>query len=182
MDIQSAYQKAIGFAALKHLEAKQTVPGTRLPYVVHLAGVAMEILIAAQHTAGFDLSFAVQVALLHDALEDTKTTFDELAAEFGIEIAGGVSALTKSEALHGDDKMMDSLNRIKMLRKEVWAVKLADRITNLQPPPLNWDMQKKKKYKLEAEIILENLEGGNPYLENRLKARIVEYEQYLGEP
>jgi (p)ppGpp synthase/HD superfamily hydrolase len=39
--------------------------------------------------------------------------------------------------------MLDSLNRTKQLQKEVWAVKLADRITNLQTPPTHWDTVKK---------------------------------------
>ena len=43
MHTQSFYQKAIKFAAAKHAEQNQTVPGTNLPYVVHLSNVAMEI-------------------------------------------------------------------------------------------------------------------------------------------
>ena len=77
MQIQSLYQKAIKFAAAKHAAQNQTIPGTNLPYVVHLSNVAMEILIASFHSENFDLGFAVQVALLHDTLEDTSATFAE---------------------------------------------------------------------------------------------------------
>lgn len=139
----------------------------------------MEILIASNHTKDFDLNFTTQVALLHDTLEDTNTTFEELEREFGLEIAEGVSALTKNSSLPKDERMPDSLNRILKLRKEVWAVKLADRITNLQKPPKTWDNLKRRNYKAEAEIILEKLKDGNAYLENRLRAKIEEYEQYL---
>jgi guanosine-3',5'-bis(diphosphate) 3'-pyrophosphohydrolase len=52
--------------------------------------------------------------------------------------------LTKKENLPKGEKMVDSLKRIKDLQKEVWAVKLADRITNLQEPPQSWDNFKKK--------------------------------------
>jgi guanosine-3',5'-bis(diphosphate) 3'-pyrophosphohydrolase len=75
--------------------------------------------------------------------------------------------------------MQDSLDRIQTLSKEVWAVKLADRITNLQKPPAHWDNGKKQKYLEEANVILEILNGGNTYLENRLKMKILEYEVYL---
>ena len=92
-DIQSLYQQAIKFATLKHVEQDQKVPDTELPYVVHLSNVAMEILIAGSNTNGFDLGFAVQVALLHDTIEDTSTTFDELVNTFGLPIAMAVSAL-----------------------------------------------------------------------------------------
>ena len=179
MDVQRAYQKTIIFATLKDLENNQTIADSELPYVIHLSNVAMEILIASHNTTHFDLLFATQVALLHDTLEDTNTSFEELEREFGIEIAEGVSALTKREDLPKEEKMIDSLNRISKLRKEVWAVKLADRITNLQKPPKSWDDLKRRKYKEEAKVILEKLKGGNDYLENRLKAKIEEYEQYL---
>lgn len=179
MDVQTAYQKTIIFATLKHLENNQTITDSNLPYVIHLSNVTMEILTAASHTEQFDLVFATQVALLHDTLEDTNTTFEELELEFGKEIAEGIAALTKNASLPKEDRMLDSLKRISKLRKEVWAVKLADRITNLQKPPKTWDNAKRSKYKDEAGIILEKLNGGNQYLENRLRKKIEEYEQYL---
>ena len=92
----------------------------------------MEILMAAPYTAGFDIAF--QIALLHDTVEDTATTPDELTTQFGHDIAEGVVALTKNTALPKSEAMPDSLRRIKTLRKEVWAVKLGDRISNLQAP------------------------------------------------
>lgn len=179
MDTQTAYQNTIKFATLKHLEKGQTIPGTKIPYVVHLSNVAMEILMASQYSVDFSLNFAVQVALLHDTLEDTATTYSELEKEFGVGIADAVSALTKNDDLPKEEKMLDSLNRIKKLSKEVWAVKLADRITNLQIPPQHWDHLKKVQYQQEAKIILETLQGGNPYLESRLENKIGEYQNYI---
>ena len=179
MQTQSYYQKAIKFAALKHVEQNQLVPGTNLPYVVHLSNVAMEILIAAQNSPNFDIDFSVQVALLHDTLEDTSTTLEELSEVFGATIAEGVLALTKNGDLPKSERMEDSLNRIRKLQKEIWAVKLADRITNLQIPPQHWDTAKKIAYQKEAILILEELKGGNAFLENRLRLKIAEYEKYL---
>jgi guanosine-3',5'-bis(diphosphate) 3'-pyrophosphohydrolase len=112
-------------------------------------------------------------------LEDTNTSYDELVSEFNIEIADGVLALTKNENLPKNVKMLDSLNRITNLPKEVWAIKLADRITNLQKPPLHWNNSKKIEYKIEAEIILDKLKGGNSYLESRLQKMINEYETFI---
>ena len=181
METQSLYQRAIKFATLKHMEKNQTIPGSDMPYVVHLSNVAMEILIAAQHTQNFNLDVAIQNALLHDTLEDTSVTFDELKYEFGKDIAEGVAALTKNDALLKEEKMQDSLNRVKRLSKEVWAVKLADRITNLQKPPAHWDKRKKAGYQSEAMIILTELEGANKYLEERLSEKILEYGSYVNE-
>ncbi len=179
MDIQNAYQQAIKFAAAKHAEMNQLIPGTNLPYVVHLSNVAMEILVAGAATPGFNLPFAIQVALLHDVLEDTAVTFEEIENTFSFDVAKAVESLTKNDALHKSEKMLDSLKRIKVLSNEVWSVKLADRITNLQKPPAHWSISKMQEYKNEAETILKGLAGGNSYLENRLKIKIKEYELYI---
>ena len=149
--------------------------GTELPYVVHLSNVAMEILVAASQTRDFDLIYAVQLALLHDTIEDTETTFDEIKDLFGEDIAKAVLALSKNEELLKDKQVPDSLRRIKELRKEVWAVKLADRITNLQPAPPEWSDQKRIEYIRDANMILDELRDGNRYLSKRLEAKISEY-------
>ena len=174
-EVQSVYQKAIKFAADKHGKKGQKVKGTELPYVVHLSNVAMEIFMAVQHTRNFDLVFAIQIALLHDTIEDTDTRADELGVEFGEEIAIAVKALSKDKTLPKQDQMVDSVNRIKKLPKEVWAVKLADRITNLQPAPGDWTKEKRKQYLEEARFILDELREGNEYLAKRLEAKIEEY-------
>lgn len=175
MSIQTVYQETIKFAAQKHADKNQTIPGTNLPYAVHLSNVAMEILVAFEKSKDFDLGFAVQVALLHDSLEDTDTTFQELENIFGKAVAEGVLALTKNSGLEKAHQMQDSLHRIKEQPKEIWAVKLADRITNLQTPPSHWSDQKIKNYKAEARLILQELKGGNDYLELRLQKKIIEY-------
>lgn len=177
MDLQSSYQKAIAYAAAKHQDQK--LPGTQSSYMVHLANVAMETVVAGGHTPYFDLGFAIQVALLHDVLEDTSATFDELQTRFGLKIADAVLALSKNEALEPEVQIPDSLERIKLQSKEVWAVKLADRISNMQKPPSYWDQFKIIAYQKMARVILSTLKGGNAYLEQRLEEKILDYNQYI---
>lgn len=179
MDLQTLYQQTILYAAAKHQKVKQTLPGTEIPYVIHLSDVAMEILIASQLTEKFNTKLAVQAALLHDVVEDTNTTLEELQLIFGDEVTNAVSALTKNDKLPKEEKMADSLARIKSLPHEVWAVKLADRITNLQKPPSGWDTQQMIYYRAEAQTILEALGTGNAYLSARLATKIKEYEYYF---
>jgi (p)ppGpp synthase/HD superfamily hydrolase len=179
MKLQTLYQDAIKFAASKHLEMNQTVKGTKLPYVVHVSNVAMEIFMAALNTSKFDLEFAIPVALLHDTIEDTVTTLEELETLFGNDTALAVLALTKNEELPKEQQTIDSLKRIKELKREVWAVKLADRITNLQSPPEFWDNQKITDYREESKLILHALRDGNEYLAVRLKEKIEEYSTYI---
>lgn len=139
----------------------------------------MEIMIASFNTDIFNLGLAVQVALLHDTLEDTATIFSELESRFGIEVVTAVSALTKNNNLPKEQTMADSLARIKEMQSEVWAVKLADRITNLQPPPADWDNGRKIAYREEARLILTELKKGNNYLARRLETKIEEYQIYI---
>lgn len=176
---QDIYQKAILFATAKHHNTGQTIPGTNLPYLVHLSNVAMEIIFAAHHSTDFDTGFAVQLALLHDTLEDTDTTYQELAQVFSIPVADGVLALTKNKSIDKKDRLNDSLERIILQPKEVWSVKLADRITNLQKPPQTWTTEKIESYHHEAILILEKLTGCNNFLEDRLAAKIKEYKNYF---
>ncbi|HLO60166.1 MAG TPA: HD domain-containing protein [Bacteroidales bacterium] len=177
-NIQRLYQEAIKFAAVKHKDQK--FPGyDDIPYLVHVCDVAMEILAIPSHANGFDTGYAIQVALLHDTIEDTGTSYEELAVRFGKDIADGVSALTKNENLPKERRMADSLERIKKQRNEVWAVKLADRITNLQPPPRHWNSPKKKEYLSESVFILEKLKQANEYLAGRLRNMIEEYEKFV---
>ena len=108
MSTQTLYQTAIKFATAKHLAKNQNVPGTDLPYVVHLSNVAMEVLMANANTENFNVALAIQAALLHDTIEDTGTTFAEVEQNFGIEVANAVLALTKNQALPKEQQMMDS--------------------------------------------------------------------------
>ena len=179
MELQSLYQEAIKFATYRHMENQQTVKGTKLPYVVHVSNVAMEIFMAALYTETFDLELAIAVALLHDTIEDTATTFEELEVQFGKEVALSVMTLTKNEALPKEQQTIDSLKRIKQMKKEIWAVKLADRITNLQEPPDDWNKQKRHDYLEESKLIHHALRGGNEYLAFRLKGKIKEYRLYI---
>jgi len=177
MNTQTLYQKAIKFAGEKHKD--QLVPGSKSNYLLHLSNVAMEILIASFNTNSFDRNFAVQVTLLHDVLEDTDATFNQLESNFGQSIAEAVSALSKNSNLPKEQQMQDSLDRVKKLQSEVWAVKLADRITNLQHPPSHWNTDKKQKYLDQAKLILKELKDGNDYLAKRLETKIIEYNDYL---
>ncbi|WP_378173239.1 HD domain-containing protein [Aquimarina sp. SS2-1] len=172
---QELYQKAMKFAGEKH--STQKVPGTNSNYLLHISNVAMEILLSYNFDNCFDIDFAIQTAILHDTIEDTNTDFEEIKTEFGEQIAHAVQALTKNENLESKKKkMIDSLNRINKLPKEVGLVKIADRITNLQTPPEHWSKKKVIRYYEEAKLISKYLSNKNEYLNERLTKKIVEYE------
>ena len=176
ISIQSIYQKTIAFAAEHH--GQQKTPNG-LPYIVHLSNVAMEVFMAHRKNPDFDLTLAVQLALLHDVLEDTQLSFKELKNEFSLVIANGVLALTKNKALEKKDQMNDCLSRILKQNIEVAIVKLCDRITNLQKPPAKWDKKKIYFYYEQTIVIQERLCNVNSCLNNRLIFEIDNYKLYL---
>ena len=74
---QELYQEAMSFAGEKHSE--QLVPGTTSNYLLHISNVAMEVLIAYNYAKDFDIDFAIQIAILHDTLEDIRLNQDPQA-------------------------------------------------------------------------------------------------------
>lgn len=175
---QDLYQKTLHFAAQAH--QGQKFPGTELPYVIHVCSVCMEVMAALAHEAVANPNLTIQCALLHDTLEDTKTSFNILAERFGLVVAQGVQALSKDPNLPKPEQMGDSLRRIQAQPREVWMVKLADRIINLQAPPHYWSAEKIAQYQHEAEVIHQALAAASPYLAQRLEAKIVAYSSYRG--
>jgi len=171
---QELYIKAYKFAAEAH--EKQKLPGSDLPYIVHVTLVSMEIMAALSVESDLDGDLAIQCALLHDVIEDAGIKYDKLKNEFGVKVANGVNALSKNQAIKSkEEQMIDSLERVKKQPREVWMVKMADRITNLQPPPLHWNQEKISKYKQEAKLIYENLKDASKFLADRLQQKIYDY-------
>jgi (p)ppGpp synthase/HD superfamily hydrolase len=170
---QELYIKAYRFAAQAH--QGQIYPGTGLPYIMHLSFASMEILGALSVESGHDGDLAVQCALLHDSIEDTAATYADLASIFGIKVADGVQALSKDPALEKSQQLTDSLQRIRAQPTEIWMVKLADRISNLQPPPPHWTQAKIIRYRDEAIEIHTALKDASPFMALRLAEKIENY-------
>ncbi len=168
---QDLFKRTLDFAASAH--GSQAVPGSGFPYVVHLVKVATEVLHAAD--GRFDVDFAMQCALLHDSVEDASVAVASLREEFGARVADGVSALTKDDRVPKAERMADSLRRIRAQPREVWLVKLADRITNLEPAPAHWSAEKRSAYLVEAKVIHDALGEAHAGLAARIREKMASY-------
>lgn len=174
---QDCYIKAYKFAAQAH--QGQKFPGTDLPYIMHLSFVCMEVIAALNVESDRDGNLAIQCALLHDAIEDTDITYQQIEAEFGEAVAKGVLALTKDLTLEKHLQMENSLERIKQQPAEISMVKLADRISNLQSPPSYWTKDKIRSYREEGIYIYNTLKDASKFLGDRLYEKIESYHVYL---
>ena len=106
--------KAIFFATEKHNGQSMKHP-TNMPYSAHFTGVTLNAIKYAinSNRGDWDWDLLVCSAILHDTLEDTNATYEEIEEEFGKSIADGVLALTKNNILPKDEKMKDSVKRLK---------------------------------------------------------------------
>lgn len=174
---QEKFIDAYRFAANVH--RGQLYPGTRLPYLLHLSFVSMEILAAITVEEVKHPDLAVQCALLHDVIEDTEISYQQIEEEFGAQVADGVYALTKRDDDKKSQRLRESIKRILKQPKEVKMVKLADRISNLQQPPFHWTQAKIKAYRESSKVIHTALKNSSQYLGDRLLNKINHYEKYI---
>ncbi len=175
--LQEIYIKALRFAALAH--QNQKYPGTDLPYLVHVNMVSMEIMTALHTEQDADGNLAVACALLHDVIEDTGTSITVLKTEFGDAVTAGVLALSKNPHLEKHLRMADSLERIRRQPREIWMVKMADRISNLSAPPHYWTCEKISVYRNESVTIYDALKEASVFLSQRLKQKIEDYRKFM---
>ena len=172
---QEKFLKAYHFAARAH--RGQEYSGTGLPYMMHISFVTMEVCAALTVESVDDPDLAVQSAILHDVIEDTGVTKSRLKELFGKHVANGVDALSKNKKLKKKDRLQDSIERILKQPPEIWMVKLADRISNLQAPPFQWSKERRERQILTSISIYESLKDGSDYLANRLDKKIKEFKQ-----
>jgi len=175
-------QRAWAFATQRH--KGQTYGGQAegecVEYMTHIGSVVMEVNWALQTDDGIDGDLALQCAALHDSIEDTSATFEELESAFSHAVAQGVLALSKDAALPDKRAQMeDSLRRIRLQPREVWMVKMADRIANLYAPPYYWSNEKIMAYQQEARMIHQALGAASEALAARLAEKIESYSDFL---
>jgi (p)ppGpp synthase/HD superfamily hydrolase len=123
--------KAIEFATSKH--EGQFRRGSGEPYIVHPIMVSY---ILAQYKQSKNIEELIVASLLHDTLEDTDTTFDEISKEFSPIVASLVLELTSDENLIKQIGKNEYL-KIKLCGISNYAliIKLADRLGNISDKP-----------------------------------------------
>lgn len=116
---------AVAFAARAHRHQLRKDGAT--PYVSHAYRVCMIV----RHLFGFSDPKVLAAALLHDTIEDTATDYDDIADEFGADVADWVSALTKEMRLPEREREANYHAALSAAPWPVHACKLADIYDNL---------------------------------------------------
>lgn len=156
--------KAILFAIDKH-EGQIRKDAERSPYITHPLLVAQTLL----EISDVQDPPTLIAAILHDTLEDTKTTEVEIREAFGEEIVQIVLEVT-------DDKSLEKMARKRLqvvhapsISDKAKVIKLSDKLVNcrdiLNSPPEDWPMERRREYIQWAADVVENLRNTNAPLE-----------------
>ena len=171
-----SFNKALLFSAKAHGEQK--IDGSEIPYIVHPVMVAWEVASSLDQYPEEDPDLLIQASLLHDVLEDTCTTRSALREEFGVEIEHVVFLLSKEIKAEKKDKSQDEyLDGLANGPRSAQIVKMADRIVNLNPPPVGWTHKRITEYHDESEKIYGKLHSANQLLADRLKQKMEYYKK-----
>jgi len=156
--------KALSFAAHKHKDQRRKDVDAS-PYINHPISLA-SILCNEAHITDIDV---ICGALLHDTVEDTDTTFEELDTEFGSTIKDIVADVTDDKTLSKAERKQQQIEHATHASGKAKLVKLADKITNLRDvahnPPPDWSLARRKEYFNWAKQVIDQVRGTHSTLE-----------------
>ena len=134
------------------------------PYINHPIAL-MKVLCIEAHVGDVTV---LSAAALHDTIEDTETTGQELELEFGSEIASIVSELTDDKSLPKAERKRLQIEHAPHMSREGALVKLADKICNLRDvgdsPPAGWSIERQRDYFDWAKAVVDRLPRVNAKL------------------
>jgi guanosine-3',5'-bis(diphosphate) 3'-pyrophosphohydrolase len=164
MDDIQLFIRAVDFAAAKHRNQRRKDEEAS-PYINHPIALTQVLKVEA----GVADIAVLGAALLHDTIEDTETTREELEREFGPRIAGIVVEVTDDTSLRKEDRKRLQVEHAATLSREAKLVKLADKICNVRDmvdaPPAHWNLARRQEYFDWAKEVVDQLRGIHPRLE-----------------
>ncbi|QGZ64772.1 HD domain-containing protein [Paraburkholderia acidisoli] len=156
--------QAVAFAADKHRNQRRK-DAEASPYINHPITLA-NVLANEGNVADEAVLVA---ALLHDTIEDTQTTREELASRFGETVARIVTEVTDDKALPKAERKRLQVAHAAQISDQAKLVKLADKISNLRDiaarPPADWSAGRQREYFDWAHAVVAGLRGVHPALE-----------------
>ena len=156
--------QAINFAAKKHSRQKRKGADEQ-PYINHPLEV-LNILVNVGKIEDYDVLIA---AVLHDTIEDTKTSAEEITELFGADVCGYVLEVTDDKSLLKAERKQLQIEHAPHLTNGAKYIKLADKISNIRDvsenPPDGWSDERRLKYIEWGEKVIAGLRGVNANLE-----------------
>lgn len=155
--------RAAAFAAEKHRTGRRKDVDAS-PYINHPITAAYILV-----RAGIEDPAVLAGALLHDTVEDTLTTVDELEVVFGYEIANIVAECTDDKTRTKLERKQAQIDHAAKISHKARLVKLADKIANINDingaPPAGWSLERKREYFDWARKVVDQMRGTHKDLE-----------------
>lgn len=155
---------ALAFAAHKHRDQRRK-DAVASPYINHPIALANVL----ANEGDIDDERVLIAAILHDTLEDTETSEQEIIREFGQEIASIVLEVTDDPLLPTAERKRLQVEHAGKISRQAKLVKLADKICNLRDvassPPAGWSVARQRAYFDWAKSVIDGLRGVHPVLE-----------------
>lgn len=156
--------KAARFAAERHTTQRRK-DEAETPYINHPIEVAETI----ANDGGVTDEIVLAAALLHDTVEDTGTTPEEIEELFGREIRDVVMEVTDDKSLETAERKRLQIEHARHISVRGQQVKLGDKIANLRSilvtPPTVWDERRMLEYFVWAKKVIDGVRGANSALE-----------------
>lgn len=157
------FVRALAFASRKHSQQRRK-DADASPYINH--PIALVSILAVE--AGIHDSDTLCAALLHDTIEDTDTSVEELVEAFGSGVASLVQEVTDDKLLPKVERKLRQVEHAAHLSPKARLVKLADKIANLRDvadsPPANWPLARRQEYFDWAKQVIDQIPDPPPTL------------------
>lgn len=165
---------SIEFAAEKHrFQTRKNKEKT--PYISHPIGVAYNLM----KIGDVRESPVIIGALLHDTVEDTQTTFEEIEQKFGTDVANLVKEVTDDKSLSKEARKRLQVINAAYKSKSAAQIKLADKLFNLTDllnnPPNEWSQSRIDHYYEWAQSVIDRLPKSNDKLYEAVEKVINDY-------
>ena len=177
---QAALLAALAFAAEKHKHQRRKGSDSP-PFINH----AIEVADILARLGGVDDPITLQAGVLHDTLEDTDTTGDELEQHFGAEVRAIVEEVTDNTKLPRAERRAEQESRARKLSERARLVRIADKIANVgsvgRTPPQEWSVERRQEYLEWTQRVVEGCRGCSPQLDRLYDACLAESYRLVGE-
>jgi (p)ppGpp synthase/HD superfamily hydrolase len=174
--------KASSFAAWKHRNQKRKNIDSDT-YIIHPLRVSE--LVATLGGAG-DNVHLLQAALLHDTVEDTDTTFDEVENLFGSKVRKLVEEVSDDKSLPKEVRKRLQIEHAAKKSREAKILSMADKVANLEDMmikpngiPVGWSVERVQQYCAWALAVSQGLKGESVDLDKRLRELVTGEFQYF---
>lgn len=156
---------ALSFAAIKHRKQKRKSE-EKEPYINHPIEL-LNLLTNVGNIGDFNVLVA---AVLHDTIEDTETTSEEITSFFGAKVAGMVLEVTDDKSLPKQVRKQKQVEHAPHLSEGAKLIKLADKISNIRDvvenPPSDWNDKRRLEYAEWGVKVIDGVRGTNKELED----------------